>query len=120
MRDYKVIEDRAIAQELNQSLQEVKTTMQNLINKQDKKKWAIISVNDHYIFFNEKVITDFIILYKQGRNEKEIFNSLNEEEEIFKSRREIKILEDELMRQHKIFQKKKRSTEDRVSTDVMD
>lgn len=120
MRDYKVIEDRAIAQELNQTLQQVQTTMQNLINKQDKKKWTIISVNDHYIFFNEEVVTDFIILYKQGRNEKEIFDSLNQEEEIFKSRREIKILEDELMRQHKIFQKKKRSTEDRVSTEVMD
>ena len=85
MKEYKVIEDRAIAQELDCSLQQVKNTMKNLMNKQDKEQWIIISNNDHYIFFNEEIITDFIILYKQGKNEKEIFESLNQQEEIFKS-----------------------------------
>ncbi|MFW9772827.1 MAG: hypothetical protein ACFFFB_24535 [Candidatus Heimdallarchaeota archaeon] len=120
MKEYKVIEDRAIAQELNCTLQQVKNTMKNLINKQDKEQWVIISNNDHYIFFNEEIVTDFIILYKQGKNEKEIFEALNQKEEIFKSRREIKILAEELMRQHKIFQKKRRGSEDRVTTEVMD
>ncbi|MFX0032007.1 MAG: hypothetical protein ACFE8E_00585 [Candidatus Hodarchaeota archaeon] len=120
MKEYKVIEDRAIAQELNSSLQQVKITMKKLVDKQDKETWAIISINDHYIFFNEEVITEFIGLYKQGKNEKEIFEAINQKEEIFKSRREIKILEEELMHHHKIFRKKKRGMEDRVSTEVMD
>jgi len=120
MKEYKIIEDRAVAQELNSSLQQVKTTMKQLINKQDKEPWVIISISDHYIFFNDEIITEFIGLYKQGKNEKEIFEALNQVEEIFKSRREIKLLEEELMRQHKIFRKKKRGTEDRVTTEVMD
>ncbi|MFX1314480.1 MAG: hypothetical protein ACFE9T_01330 [Promethearchaeota archaeon] len=120
VKDFKIIEDRAIAQELNYSLQQVKTTMKKLIQKQDKKQWVIISINKNYIFFNDNVINDFIGLYKQGMNEKEIYEALNREEEVFKSRREIKLLEDELIRQHKIFRRKKRGIEDRVTSELMD
>ncbi|MFX1322728.1 MAG: hypothetical protein ACFFAQ_13910 [Promethearchaeota archaeon] len=120
MEDFKIIEDQAIAQELSCSLQQVKTAMKKLIQKQDKKQWVIISINDHYIFFSDNIINDFIGLYKQGMNEKEIFEALNRKEEVFKSRREIKLLEDELIRQHKIFRRKKRDIEDRVSSELMD
>ena len=120
MKDFKIIEDRAIAQELNFSLQQVKTAMKKLIQRQDKKQWVIVSFNEHYIFFNDNIINDFIGLYKQGMNEKEIFEALNHEEEVFKSRREIKLLEEELIRQHKIFRRKKRDIEDRVTSELMD
>jgi hypothetical protein len=116
---YKVIEDRAVSQELNCSLQQVKNSMQKLIRKQDKKRWVIIPINDHYIFFNDIVINDFINLYKNGHNEKQIFESINRNEEIFKSRREVKILEDELMRQRRIFKRKGR-IEDEVTIEFMD
>lgn len=120
IKDFKIIDDRAIAQELNCTLQQVKTTMKKLIQKQDKEQWLIISINDHYLFFSDNVINDFVGLYKQGKNEKEIFEALNREEGIFASRREIKLLEDELIRQHKIFPKKKRDVGDRVTSELMD
>ena len=120
MKDFKIIEDRAIAQELNCSLQQVKTAMKKLIQKQDKKQWVIILINDRYIFFSDNIINNFIGLYKQGMNQKEIFEALNHKEEVFKSRREIKLLEDELIRQHKIFRRKKRDIEDRVTSELMD
>ncbi|MFX0043206.1 MAG: hypothetical protein ACFE8L_09860 [Candidatus Hodarchaeota archaeon] len=120
MEGFKIIEDQAIAQELKRSLHQVKTTMNKLIRKQYKKQWVIISINGHYIFFSENIINDFIGLYKQGMNQKEIFEMLNRDEEVFKSRREIKLLEDELIRQHKIFRKKKRGIEDRVTSELLD
>ena len=49
VKDYKIIDDQAIAQQLNCTLQQVKTTMKKLIIKQDKEEWVIISVNDHCI-----------------------------------------------------------------------
>ena len=55
MKDFAVIEDQAIAQELNCTLQEVKTAMKKLFQKQNKEQWAIISINDHYIFFSDNI-----------------------------------------------------------------
>ena len=92
---YNSIEDKLVARKLQHPLPQIQEKMHNLSKKQDKKKWLIVFMNRHYIFYNEETIRKFRVYYTKGLGEKEILEKLKKSD--IKTRAEIKAIEETLV-----------------------
>ena len=101
MNNYQIIEDRQISEEMVVPLEDVRKYMRIIAKKQKKRHWMVVSIKSRCVFYNVNMIDEFIDLYNTGLNEKNIFNTLNQNFPI-KSRAEIKAIEDNLIERGKI------------------
>lgn len=101
MKQYDLIEDTQISEELTIPLKVVRDVMRSIAKKQKKKEWLVAIINNRSVFYNSIFITKFIDLYNEGLNEKGILNALNEHYSI-RSRAEIKVIEDILIKENKL------------------
>lgn len=79
IKDYLIINDTEIADNLQRPLNDIKKILYALSKNQKKKKWLIVFLNNRYIFLNEKGVENFKEVYEQGYNEKKILESLQDE-----------------------------------------
>jgi len=101
MNNYQIIEDRQISEEMVVPLEDVRKYMRIIAKKQKKRHWMVVSIKSRCVFYNVNMIDEFIDLYNTGLNEKNIFNTLNQNFPI-KSRAEIKAIGDNLIERGKI------------------
>lgn len=101
MNNYQIIEDRQISEEMAVPLEDIRKYMRIIGKKQKKRHWIVVYIKSRCVFYNVNLIDEFIELYNAGLNEKNIFNTLNQNFPI-KSRAEIKAIEDNLIEQGKI------------------
>ena len=101
MKQYDLIEDTQISEELTIPLKVVRDVMRSIAKKQKKKEWLVAIINNRSVFYNSSFIQKFIDLYNEGLNEKGILNALNEHYSI-RSRAEIKVIEDILIKEDKL------------------
>jgi hypothetical protein len=127
MKEYYRIEDTAIAKFFNKPIEKIQNKMYNLSQKQVKKGWLIIFLDKirniifkksqkpvkrewlmiflekHYIFYHTITIEKFKELYNKGYGDKEILENLKEYE--LKSRAEIKIITETLIKYEKLTER---------------
>jgi hypothetical protein len=101
MKEYDLIEDIQISEDLTIPLKIVREAMKSIAKRQKRKDWLIAVINNRCVFYNSIFITKFRDLYNEGLNEKSIFNVITETYSI-RSRAEIKAIEDILINENKI------------------
>ena len=101
MKQYELIEDNQISEELTIPLKVVREVMRSLAKKQKRKDWIVAIINNRSVFYNSSFIQKFIDLYNEGLNEKSLLNTLSDHYSI-RSRAEIKAIEDILIKENKI------------------
>ena len=114
MKKYYMIEDKTVAKKLRSPLSHVQEQMFELSQKQlfkkkwkfwiKEKNWLIIFHDKHYIFYNERTIDDYKKLYKQGFGDKEILDKLKKHN--LATRAEVKTIEENLIKQNKMGERK--------------
>ncbi|MHA1283777.1 MAG: hypothetical protein ACTSQP_14860 [Promethearchaeota archaeon] len=100
MKQYYMIEDDTIAQELKKPLSKVQLMLFELMQKQRKKKWLIVYREKHYTFYHAVTIEKFLDLYSQGYGEKEILKELHEND--LRTRAEIKAIRETLKKNERL------------------
>ena len=98
------IEDKTVARKLKRPLTQIQGKMYKLSKEQSKKSSLITFINGHYIFYNEKVITNFKAYYNKGLGEKEVLEKLKKFD--IKTRTEIKIIEETLIKHNRLEERK--------------
>lgn len=98
------IDDKTVARKLKHPLAQIQDKMNKLSKKQGKKNSLIIFTNGHYIFYNEKIITNFKTYYTKGLGEKEVLEKLKKFN--IKTRTEIKTIEDSLIKHNRLEERK--------------
>ena len=98
------IDDKTVARKLKRPLAQLQEKMNKLSKKQSKKNYLIIFTNGHYIFYNEKIITNFKTYYIKGLGEKEVLEKLKKFN--IKTRTEIKAIEDSLIKYNRLEERK--------------
>ena len=98
------IEDKAVAKKLNRPLAQIQGKMYKLSKEQSKKSSLITFINGHYNFYNEKIITNFKSYYNKGLGEKEVLEKLKKFD--IKTRTEIKIIEETLIKHNRLEERK--------------
>jgi predicted RND superfamily exporter protein len=99
-----LIDDTTVARKLKHPLAQIQERMNKLSKKQSKKNSLIIFTNGHYMFYNEKIITNFKSYYKKGLGEKEVLEKLKKFD--IKTRTEIKAIEESLIKQDRLEERK--------------
>jgi predicted RND superfamily exporter protein len=98
------IDDKTAARKFKQPVTQIQEKMYKLSKKQSKKSSLIIYSNKHYIYYNEKIINSFKSYYKKGLGEKEILEKLKRFD--IKTRTEIKIIEETLIKHDRLEERK--------------
>ena len=98
------IDDKTLARKLKRPLAQIQEKINKLSKKQDKKNSLIIFTNGHYIFYNEKIVTNFKTYYTKGLGEKEVLEKLKKFD--IKTRTEIKAIEDSLIKHNRLEDRK--------------
>jgi len=101
MKEYDKITDIIIAKKLKKSINKIRKKLFLLSKNQKRKKWLIGFLDNSYIFYNEKIIQNFIDLYNKGLGEKDILEELKIHFDI-NTRAEIKIIEKTLFEQKRL------------------
>ena len=101
MKEYDLIEDIQISEDLTIPLKIVREVMRSIAKRQKRKDWLIAIINNRCVFYNSDFITKFIALYNDGLNEKSILKALIDSYSI-RSRAEIKAIEAILINENKI------------------
>jgi len=104
LNDFESIDDKTVARKLKHPLAQVQERMYKLSKKQDNKKFLIIFSSGYYIFYNEKTIELFKSYYKKGLGEKEVLEKLKKYD--IKTRTEIKIIEETLIKHERLEERK--------------
>ena len=78
MKKYPKIDDINISKRLEKSLEKIQDQMYKLSQNQEKKKWLIVFLDKHYIFYNQEIIQKFKENYNKGLSEKEILDNLKD------------------------------------------
>ena len=94
------IDDKVVARKFKRSLAQIQERMFKLSKKQSKKNFLITFTNGHYIFYNEKIITNFKSYYNKGLGEKEVLEKLKKFD--IKTRTEIKTIEETLIKHDRL------------------
>lgn len=100
LSEYNCIDDKTFARKIKQPLAKVQKKMFEFSEKQSKKNWLIIFLNKQYIYYNEKTISAFKILYNKGYGEKEILDKIQKIG--IKTRAEIKLIEELLIKYNRL------------------
>lgn len=98
------IDDKTAARKLKRPLAQIQERLHKLSKKQSKKSFLIIFSNGHYIFYNEKIINGFKTYYNKGLGEKEVLEKLKKFD--IKTRTEIKLIEETLLRHDRLEDRK--------------
>ncbi len=98
------INDKTLARKLKRPLVQIQESMYKLSKKQREKSSLIIFTNGRYIFYNEKIITNFKSYYKKGLGEKEVLEKLKKFD--IKTRTEIKTIEETLIKYDRLEERK--------------
>ncbi len=98
------IDDKTLARKLKRPLAQIQEKINKLSKKQDKKNSLIIFTNGHYIFYNEKIVTNFKACYTKGLGEKEVLEKLKKFD--IKTRTEIKAIEESLIKHNRLEERK--------------
>lgn len=103
MLNHNKIEDELIARRFKKPIKKVREELFELSQKQMKKRWLIIFLDKHYVFYNQETIDKFAELYNKGFNEKEILNNLTD----FKlaTRNEIKVIKESLLKLERLSER---------------
>jgi hypothetical protein len=99
-----VIDDRTVSKKLKRPLAQIQDKMHKLSKKQGNKNFLIIFANGHYIFYSDKIITTFRSYYNMGLGEKEILEKLKNFD--IKTRSEIKLIEETLIKHERLTDRK--------------
>lgn len=97
-------DDKTASRKLKRPIAQIQERMHKLSKKQSKMSSLIIYSNKHYIYYDEKIINSFKSYYKQGLGEKEILEKLKKFE--VKTRTEIKIIEETLIKHDRLEERK--------------
>jgi len=100
LKKYGRIEEKDIIKEFSKDSNKIKTSIFKLSQQQMNKRWLIIFLENHYIFYHEDIVNKFKEYYNQKLGEKEIFEKMNKLE--IKTRLEIKIITDTLERNRRL------------------
>jgi len=100
MKDYFMIEDDTVAQELRRPIREIREKLFEISQKQKGKKWLIIFLNKRYIFYHRDTIQKFTELYHKGYGDKEILENLKEND--LRTRAEVKAIMDTLIKHSRL------------------
>lgn len=76
MMEYYMIEEDTIAHKMKKSLRKIRETLFKLSQKQHKKTYLIVYLDNRYIYFHEETVNKFNELYKKGFGEKEILEGM--------------------------------------------
>jgi len=98
------IDDKTVARKFKRPLAQIQGKMNKISKKQSKKKSLIIFTNGRYIFYNEKIITNFKTYYTKGLGEKEALEKLKKFD--IKTRTEIKAIEEALIKHDRLEERK--------------
>lgn len=104
MKEYDLIEDIQISEDLKIPLETVREVMRSIAKKQKRKEWLVAIINNRCVFYSSSFIIKFINLYDEGLNEKDILKTLTDSYSI-RSRAEIKAIEDILIKEGKIVER---------------
>jgi len=99
-----LIDDKTVARKFKRPLAPIQEKMNKLSKKQSEKNSLIIFTNGHYIFYNEKIITNFKTYYTKGLGEKEVLEKLKKFN--IKTRTEIKAIEESLIKHNRLEERK--------------
>lgn len=110
IKKYNRIDDIMMAKKVKRSLPLVQEKMFEIFQKQSGKKWLMIYLNKHYIFYRETTIEKFKELYYKGFGDKEILEELKEFN--IETRAEIKAIEENLVKYNRL-DKREVSVKDR-------
>ncbi|MHA1291189.1 MAG: hypothetical protein ACTSQJ_00815 [Promethearchaeota archaeon] len=100
MKEYYMIEDDTVADLLKKPLREVREVIFKIYQKQKRKKYLIVFLNKHYIFYHQDTIEKYIELYNKGLNEKEILEKLYDND--LRTRAEVKAIKDALIKHFRL------------------
>jgi hypothetical protein len=104
LNDVDSIDDKMAARKLKRPLAQIQEKMHKISKKQNKRSTLIIYSNGHYIFYNENVVNSFKTYYNKGLGEKEILEKLKRFD--VKTRAEIKIIEETLIKYDRLKERK--------------
>lgn len=76
MMEYYMIEEDTIAHKMKKPLRKIRKTLFKLSQKQHKKTYLIVYLDNRYIYFHEETVNKFNELYKKGFGEKEILEGM--------------------------------------------
>lgn len=76
MMEYYMIEEDTIAHKMKKPLRKIRETLFKLSQKQRKKTYLIVYLDNRYIYFHEETVNKFNELYKKGFGEKEILEGM--------------------------------------------
>ncbi len=110
MKDYYMIEEDTIAENLKKPLRVIQGRLFDIYQKQDvegfwhifrkRHNYLIVFANKRYVFYHKDTILKFIELYRQGADESEILEKLKEKD--LRTRAEVKIIKETLLKNHKM------------------
>ena len=104
LKDYYMIEDDTVAEELGKPLREVRKEMFELMQNQKRKKWLIVFLNKRYIFFHPLTVQKFKELYHEGYEEKELLQELKEND--LRTKEEVKVIKKTLQKNGRLGKRK--------------
>ncbi len=78
MMEYYMIEEDTIAHKMKKPLRKIRETLFKLSQKQHKKTYLIVYLDNRYIYFHEETVNKFNELYKKGFGEKEILEGMKD------------------------------------------
>ena len=104
IKEFYAIDDKTIANLLKKPLKKMQERLFLMSLNQKAKDWLIIYINKQYVFFNEKTIKAFNILYKKGLGEKEILEKMTKFN--VKTRAQVKLIEETLIKNNRLVQRK--------------
>jgi len=76
MMEYYMIEEDTIAYKMKKPLRKIREELFKLSQKQRKKPYLIVYLDNRYIYFHEESVNKFNELYKKGFGEKEILEGM--------------------------------------------
>jgi len=100
MKGFFMIEDDTIAEQLKRPIRDIREKMFEISQLQNKKKWLIVFQNKRYIYFHSETIEKFMDLHKKGYSDKEILDSLQEND--LRTRAEVKIIRETLIKHERL------------------
>ncbi|MFX0012551.1 MAG: hypothetical protein ACFE9R_19720 [Candidatus Hermodarchaeota archaeon] len=104
LNDVESIDDKMAARKLKRPIAQIQQRMYKLSKKQSKKETLIVFSNRHYCYYSERVIAAFKTYYNKGLGEKEVLEKLTRFD--IKTRTEIKIIEETLIKHDRLDERK--------------
>lgn len=113
MKGYYMIEDDTITEHFKKPLRIIQERMFEILQSQQNKKewqvwklskkWLIVFLNKHYIFYHQQTIDKFKGLYAKGCTESEILDKLKDKD--LRTKAEVKSIKDALIKNKKIIER---------------